>query len=156
MIEQAIEQYAKGADALNRAIRGLNAADLDAFPVPGTWSIRQVVVHVMESDLIGTDRMKRIAAMDRPLLIGYDENAFITPLHPERADAAARRSASASTGNSRPACCGSLARDAFDRWGVHNEKGKVTLLELVEGYAGHVDHHMKFIVAKRAALGKTM
>ncbi len=30
----------------------------------------------MDSDLIGADRMRRIAAMDKPLLIGYDETAF--------------------------------------------------------------------------------
>ena len=33
--------------------------------MPGTWSIQQIVIHMMDSDLIGADRMKRVAAEDR-------------------------------------------------------------------------------------------
>lgn len=156
MIEEAIERFARGADVPARSIQGLTAADLDAFPVPGTWSIRQVIVHLMDSDLIGTDRMQRIAAMDRPLLIGYDESAFMSALHPERVDAAAAAECFRLNRELTVGVLRSLPREAFDRWGVHNEKGKVTLLDLVEGYAGHLDHHLKFIVAKRAALGKAL
>jgi hypothetical protein len=47
-----------------------------AFPVPGTWSIQQIVLHMMDSDLIASDRMKRVIAEDRPTLIGYNETAF--------------------------------------------------------------------------------
>ena len=36
-----------------KAIQGLDRADLLAFPVPGTWSIQQIVLHMMDSDLIG-------------------------------------------------------------------------------------------------------
>ena len=57
-----IERYAAGANVPAEAIRGLTPTDLNAFPVPGTWSIQQIVIHLMDSDLIGSDRMKRVAA----------------------------------------------------------------------------------------------
>src|SRR3972149_10983035 len=77
MSRELIEQYAAGASKLRPAIASLNAQQLNAFPVPGTWSIQQIVLHMMDSDLIGADRMKRVAAEDRPpTLIGYDESAF--------------------------------------------------------------------------------
>src|SRR5688572_14131273 len=75
-----IERFAAGADVPAAAIRGLTAADLDAFPVPGTWSIRQIVLHLMDSDLVGSDRMKRVIAEDRPALLAYDETAFANRL----------------------------------------------------------------------------
>ena len=28
-----------------------------AFPIPGTWSIQQIIMHLMDSDLIASDRM---------------------------------------------------------------------------------------------------
>src|SRR5262245_47270556 len=81
-----IERYAAGATVPGEAIRGLSAADLNAVPVPGTWSIQQIIIHLMDSDLIGADRMKRVAAEEMPQLIGYDETAFAKRLHPEKLD----------------------------------------------------------------------
>jgi hypothetical protein len=82
-----IERYAAGAAAPAKAIAGLSRDELNAFPVPGTWSIQQIVVHLMDSDLIGADRMKRVAAEDRPpTLIGYDESAFARGLFYDQLD----------------------------------------------------------------------
>jgi hypothetical protein len=36
---------------------------------------------------------------------------------------------------------------------VHTQRGKVTLLPVVEIYANHVDHHLKFVAEKRRNLG---
>ena len=60
----------------HRSLAGLSQADLLAFSVPGTWSIQQIILHLMDSDLIGSDRMKRVAAEEHPTLVGYDETAF--------------------------------------------------------------------------------
>src|SRR5579864_484422 len=76
MNRQLIEEYAKGGDSLRMAVRGLAREDLLAFPVPGTWSIQQIVIHLVDSDLILADRMKRIIAEENPTLIGFDETKF--------------------------------------------------------------------------------
>src|SRR4051812_36930394 len=55
-----IELYAAGASEPQRAIRGLSRAQLNSFPIPGTWSIQQIVMHLMDSDLIASYRMKRL------------------------------------------------------------------------------------------------
>jgi hypothetical protein len=57
-----VEQYAAGADRLSQSIVGLTRDDLAALPVPGAWSIQQIVLHMMDSDLISSDRMKRVIA----------------------------------------------------------------------------------------------
>ena len=76
-----VDQYVAGAAKPAQAIAGLSREQLNAFPVPGTWSIQQIVIHLMDSDLIGADRMKRVAAENRvPTLIGYDETAFAKEL----------------------------------------------------------------------------
>ena len=76
MDRSLIEQYEAGAGVPALAIRGLSVEDLDAHPVPGTWSLREIVVHLMDSDLVGSERMKRVIAMEEPSLLGYDESAF--------------------------------------------------------------------------------
>lgn len=156
MDRSVIERYAEGAGALARALEGLSAGELDAVPVPGTWSIRQIAVHLMESDLIGTDRMKRVAAENRPLLIGYDESAFIARLRPELVEP--REAAELFRLNRvlTARLLRALPDEDFARAGVHNEKGKVTLGDLVRTYVDHLEGHLVHLREKRRLLGKPL
>jgi hypothetical protein len=153
-ILSVIDRYVEGAEIPARSIVGLSRDELLSHPVPSTWSVQQVIAHVVDSDLIASDRMKRIAAMDRPLLIGYDEAAFARVLPQDRIDPARacelfRLNRLHTADLLRP-----LSPEAWERWGVHSEKGKVTLAAMLEDYCNHLDHHVRFIDAKRKALGK--
>ncbi len=154
MDKQTIDRYAAGADVPLKGIEGLSKSDLDAHPGPGKWSIRELVAHLFDSDLVAIDRMQRIAAMDKPLLIAYDETRFV-----ERLDYATRDPGLAAEGfrTNRLIFTGvlrSLPAEAFKRVGVHNERGLISLVELARGYCDHLDHHMKFLWDKRKKLGK--
>ena len=152
-----IEKYAAGASVPGEAIRGLTAAELNAFPVPGTWSIQQIIIHLMDSDLIGSDRMKRVAAENAPpQLIGYDETAFAKNLHYEKLDPVQACEVFRINRLLTATVLRNLPDAAFARHGMHSERGRETLEELVESYTEHVDHHMKFIKEKRRLLGKLL
>jgi uncharacterized damage-inducible protein DinB len=157
MSRELIEQYAADADVPAKAIAGLKKADLLAFPVPGTWSIQQIILHLMDSDLIASDRMKRVAAEDRPpTLIGYDETAFAKNLAYDQVSA---RDAAEVFRLNRLVTAELLRRlpaTAFKRIGHHNERGEVTLEGLLQTYVEHVHHHLKFIREKRKLLGKPL
>ena len=43
-----------------------------------------------------------------------------------------------------------------DRTGQHNRRGTVSVGELVADYIAHIDDHLKFVVGKRANLGKPL
>jgi hypothetical protein len=47
-----------------------------------------------------------------------------------------------------------LPDDSFARSGTHNTRGRLTLAAIVEEYVDHVEHHLKFLFAKRERLGK--
>jgi hypothetical protein len=46
-----------------------------------------------------------------------------------------------------------LPADAFQRTGVHSERGLKTLEELLTLISNHIPHHLPFIAEKRRALG---
>ncbi len=156
MNKALIEAYAAGAGALKAAIVGLTPDDLRAHPGPGAWSIQQLVVHMMDSDLISAHRMRRIIAEEKPLLIGYDETLFAQRLFYERTDAHAAAEIFRLTREIMAETLRHVAPEAFARTGVHNERGLVSLKELVELYVWHLDHHLKFLHDKRANLGKAL
>jgi hypothetical protein len=151
-----IERYAAGAGVPAEVIRGLSAADLDAVPVPGTWSVRQIVVHLLDSDLVGSDRMKRVIAMDEPTLLAYDQDAFVARLGYAEADAALAAELFALNRRQTAETLRRLPDAAFRRVGHHTVNGPMTLEQLVGGYVRHLDHHVGFARRKRELLGKPM
>lgn len=156
MNRELIEQYAAGAEVPAKSIVGLDRSDLLAFPVPGTWSIQQIILHLMDSDLIGADRMKRVAAEDGPMLVGYDETAFAKRLGYEHLSV---RDAAEIFRLNRLMTAEILRRlppAAFERTGKHSERGNVTLEQLLATYIGHVEHHLTFLRDKRKLLGKPL
>lgn len=149
----AIARYEAGADCLSRWIAGLTRAQLLATPVVGTWSMQQLVVHMLESELAAVHRMRRIVAEDVPLLIAYDETLAAKNLGYEKTDAAQAAELFRMLRVFATAWLRTLDGAAFARQGVHNQRGKISLATMVALYADHGEHHAKFANAKRAALG---
>lgn len=149
-----VRRFRDGAEALHPNIDGLTEHQLDSHPVPGTWSVRELVIHVMDSDLIATHRMKRIVAEELPLLISYDETAFAQKLYGPHLSARLACDLFRFNRLHTAEMLEKLPDEAFAREGVHNQRGKVTLREMVGMYVHHVDHHLKFAKEKLARLGK--
>ncbi len=153
MSQALVDQFLADSDKLHRLIAGLSREQLLARPVAGTWSLQTLVVHVMDSDLIATHRMKRVLAEEKPLLIAYSEDGFAERLHYEDLDAAL----AADLFRLNRVQAGQVLRHAsegdWDRTGVHNQRGIVTLRDLVHGYNQHLEHHLVFARAKLRALG---
>ena len=68
---------------------------LDAVPAsivvrpeaPGKWSMRDVVQHLADSELVGGFRLRMVMAHDRPKLTGYDQDLWASRLEYRNADA---------------------------------------------------------------------
>ncbi len=148
-----INRYEVGADALSRWIAGMTREQLLATPVAGTWSMQQLVIHMLESELAAVHRMRRIVAEEMPLLIAYDETLAAKNLGYERADAAQAAQLFQMLRAFATAWLRTLDIGAFSRQGVHNQRGKVSLAAMITLYAEHGEHHATFANAKRLALG---
>jgi hypothetical protein len=152
MNRERIEDFVSGGQQLVDTYRGLSRDQLLAVPIPGTWSLQQIAIHMLESDLIAADRMKRIAAMDRPLLIGYDETAFSQLPGINELDALKACELFAIHREMLAVILRKLPDQAFERFGIHNETGRITLSEMVDGYIQHLDGHMVHVRRKKQLL----
>jgi len=152
MNRERIEDFVTGGQQLVDTYRGLSRDQLLAVPIPGTWSLQQIAIHMLESDLIAADRMKRIVAMDRPLLIGYDETAFSQLPGINELDALQACELFAIHREMLAVILRKLPDQAFERFGIHNETGRITLSEMVDGYIQHLDGHMVHVRRKKQLL----
>ena len=152
-IETAIASYESGPAKLRAACAGLDRGQLNTRIGPGTWSIQEVMVHLLDSDLASTHRKRRIVAEDNPLLVAYDEDRFIARIPASAAEIAEILDLFEANRRFTARWLRSLAAEDFARTGVHTQRGKITLEQVVAISANHVDHHLKFVDGKRAALG---
>jgi uncharacterized damage-inducible protein DinB len=159
-----IEHYARGGEALSMAIRGLTEEDLlQPAPAPtttnpdvGKWSIQQVVLHLADSELVFADRIKRVIAEDKPTLLAFDETKWEQSLAYDAQSAADAAKLVELTRKQLGKVLSTLDANVFDRTGIHSENGPMSLKSIIEKANWHLEHHLKFIHAKRAAMGKEM
>ena|ERR1700677_2761750 len=152
-LAQMIDDYVAGSTVLRRAVAGMTREQLLARPVAGKWSTLEVVCHLADFDPIMADRMKRVLAEDKPSLLGADENRFVAALVYHDRDLEEELTIVDKTRSQMARILRKQPESALQRIGVHNERGPRTLEQLLAGAINHVNHHVKFIQEKRAALG---
>ena len=142
MDRSIIDQYENGGEKLRLAIRGLTRDDMLQFPVPGTWSIQQIVIHLQDSELVIADRIKRVIAEEKASLLAFDESRWVTDLRYE--DQSVDDAVTIVELNRRNVArvLKNLPADAFGRTGMHSERGPVTLEDLVKGAVNLLKHHI--------------
>ncbi|MHC5539204.1 DinB family protein [Singulisphaera rosea] len=148
-----IDRYAEGAPLLLYAISGLTREHELARPGPGEWSIAELVGHLLDSDLVYGDRMKRVIAEEDPILYAYDENAWINRLNSQSLPVEEAAHLFAANRRWMTRILRQCSDSDFARSGNHTETGRKTLADLVAGAIGHLDHHLRFHYTKRANLG---
>jgi hypothetical protein len=147
-----LDAYLAGPALLRRAVAGLTAQQIEAFPIPGTWSIRQVICHLTDAELLYADRIRRILAEDQPTLVKAEPDRYLAAL------AVANRSIA-----DELALIESIRRhigqvligqpdSALQRVGIHSTDGPLSLREVLERVTAHIPHHVAFIEAKRERL----
>lgn len=149
-----IDEYAAGGVLLRKAVEGLTSEELNAFPVPGTWSMQQICVHLLHSDLFAVGRMCRIVAEDVPLLIEWNENTFVARLRYDTAPIEDVLTCFETMRRMMGVTLRQLKDEDFERYGIHSRTGKVTLHQVLMQYTNHLKHHLDFIKSKRSMLGK--
>lgn len=156
MDRSLIDTYAAGPAKLRAAVAGLTKDELTARPGPGKWSILEVVVHLADSDAISIDRMKRMVIEDNPPLLYADESAYVEKLQTHDQDLEDALTLFEVGRRQWARVLRRLPDSAFTRTGQHNKSGTKTVGGTVAGYIEHLDYHLKFILDKRANLGKPL
>lgn len=137
---------------LKRTINRLTPRQLAKPEATGKWSVKQVVQHLADSELVWGWRLRLVLSHERPTITGYDQDAWADRLgydkvHVKRAleDFTVLRAA-----NLR------LLKRAtpadMKRVGVHSERGEESVEHWMKLYAGHDILHLNQIDRIRKAV----
>jgi len=151
-IETLLDRYAHGCELLRSALQQFTASDYDALPIPGKWSVRQVVCHIADFEPVYLDRMKRVLVEDNPTFFGADPSVFAAGLAYDTREVGEELDLIDLTRRQMVRILRNCDIEVFQRTGVHSEDGPMTMETLLERIAGHIPHHIRFIEEKAAAL----
>lgn len=147
-----IDGYAKGAATLREAVEATVGVDVDARPISGKMSIREVVCHLADAEIIYAERMKRVLVEDRPTFFEADPNRFAAALFCERRALEDEVDAFEAVRTHMLPILQACDAAAFARTGIHSRDGAMTLATLLERIVRHVPHHLAFVEEKVRAL----
>ncbi|MCK6447431.1 MAG: DinB family protein [Planctomycetes bacterium] len=124
-------------DRLAKLLDGLDERTLAKRPAPKKWSMKEVLAHLADWEFVLGTRMRLVAALDRPVIHGYDQDRFVENLYVERATAGELLLAFAAVRAANVALLRRLPKSAWKRAGVHDERGEESIETMLVIYAGH-------------------
>ncbi len=148
--QEVLARFEKGGQLLAEALRGVSAEALDRSPGPGKWTIRQITVHLADSEVVGAVRIRFVAGQPNARLVPFDQEPWaanmLYPQQPVESAVAAFQALRQSTA----AMLRLLPEAAWSRTGHHDERGELTLAQLVDSIASHAENHARQIQEHRA------
>lgn len=151
-----LDVYEQGPERIGRSLTGLTDDELAARPFERKWSIREIVVHVADSEIMGAGRFRQALAQPEAAFAGYDQAVWADQLDYQGFDRAGLDATLALFSALRQSTSILLRRASpadWDKSGRHPERGPMTLRQLLELYADHSERHLAQILERRARLG---
>ncbi len=149
-VQDLISRYEQGAHLLEDALRGVPPEALDRVPAPGKWTIRQIAIHLADSEIVIANRIRAVAGDPGSRLLAFDQEHWAAnmpydrlPIEPAIALVRALRESTAGLLRALP-------ESAWARTGDHEERGVLSLQDIVESGANHGENHARQIREHRA------
>lgn len=152
--------YEAGPQRLRQALAELTEDDLRAHPRGAdAWSIHQIVLHMADSEMMGAARVRQTISQSAREFAYYNQAIWAEKLGYASQPHEAFEDALMLLGMLRRTT-GRLFRnattEAWSRTAIHAEMGEVTLRNLLELYADHIERHLGQILDSRQLLGKPL
>jgi hypothetical protein len=144
-LEELLERFRRGPELIAAVLTGAAGSEFDFQIAPEKWSIRQIVAHVSDSEIVGALRFRRIVAEDNPTLEAYDQDAWSARLDYSRRKPSQCLETFRRIRQENYELLRGVPPDAFERTGNHTERGLVTLFDLLKIYAEHPEGHAQQI-----------
>lgn len=124
-------------DAIRIVIAELDEQQLQRPEREGKWSIADVLRHLSDTELVVATRLRFAVAQDDPPIVGFDQDAWVARLWKgdEPADEILSQFEALRWMNLR--FLSRLADEAWERAGIHAERGRETVRQMVKLCGGH-------------------
>ncbi|OAB25435.1 hypothetical protein PMSD_27135 [Paenibacillus macquariensis subsp. defensor] len=150
-MQQNMVSFIADADVFAQFVRSIPVEELNYKPTATSWSITDIIVHVVDAEMILQHRIKAILAEDNPIIQAFDQNLWASELQYSLRDIEDQlalfvllRKVFAPTLQ--------IIRDVDgERAGIHSTDGSIQLKDIVKKMSTHLQGHIEQIERNRAA-----
>ncbi len=144
-------RFRRGPELLAALLTGAAGREFDYSPAPGKWSIRQIMAHLVDSEMMGSTRFRQAIAEDDPTFPGWDQDAWAVKLDYARRKPSDCMETFRRVRRENFELLEPLPEEAWLRPCTHPRRGPITLLGLLELYTEHAEKHASHIMTIREA-----
>ena len=110
-------------------------------PASTEWSVLECIGHIVDAELVMATRIRWIISQDRPEIVGYDQDLWVEGLHHNEADPQVLLELFDGLRRSNLDLWTRTPASAYDRVGIHRERGPESYLVTTKLVAGHLRVH---------------
>jgi hypothetical protein len=136
---------------LQKYVSGASEKDLHRLPAPGKWSVSEILAHLADSELVSVWRYRQMVEHDGNPLSAYDQDEWARIGKYSSCDPKDSLQLFTALRKMNLEMFARLTPQEWQHAGLHAERGKITVENLVRQVAGHDRNHLEQI---RRILGK--
>lgn len=136
------ERYTRGPALVREALSGTDPATLNRRLPGEDWSMRDVIIHLADAELVHAVQIRLALASEDPELFAFDQDLWKRRLLYIFRDPEAALSVFQQVRYGAAELLRECAPDAWERTSNHPEVGTVTVAGLVQRAADHVEKHL--------------
>ena len=140
--QNALTILAATPGKLARAIAGVSLARLSKPPAKGKWSVRQILAHLAEDEMVWGYRIRKILEKNGVAIEGFDQARWAVTGRYGKIDPRLSLEMHRALRKANLALFAGLSRSEWKRYGRHSEFGRVTIEKIARQLAGHDLNHM--------------
>jgi hypothetical protein len=146
-----IAEYADGYLKLISAVENLTEQEWNHKPDAKTWSVKQIVVHLSDAELVIAMRMKQVISEENPKLPAFNQDRWTERQHYADLDPDLHLEQFGLLRESMLPILGGLEPQDWQRTGEHSEAGTLTLQTILEKCVRHLDTHLAQIARVKSS-----
>jgi len=121
--------------------KSISTSDLHKNPIAGEWSAAYVLHHMCDGELHFATRYLNNLAEDTPKIFPFNEDIYPDRLNYAKRDALASLAAIEGIQLATANILSVIPENDWSRASMHEERGLLTLLQIVETASGHSKSH---------------
>ena len=143
--EDPLAAQAQAPDLLVRLLANVSRECLTTRPAPEKWSVGEILAHLAEDEIATAWRYRQMVEHSGIPLAGFDQNLWsrlgnYSSRVPEESLALFRL-----LRNANLQFLKGLSADQWDCFGIHAERGRITVRDLATHMVGHDTNHIEQI-----------
>jgi hypothetical protein len=146
---------AKAPETLAALLEGLSTEDLGKRPSPPKWSIREIVAHLADDELVGAYRIRLILSAPGTEIQAFDQDVWARTGRYSTADVKESFTVYRTLRHANLKLLHALNPEKWDMFGIHAERGIESVRDIAMYYAGHDINHFLQIESILQQLCKT-